>query len=190
MVSTPKYYEVCVDLVKETLELFGSPRFLHLGYDEETYDHQAKYGYVVVRQGETWWKDFLFFVEQVEKNGSRPWIWSDYYWHHPEEFMDRMPRSVLQSNWYYSENFDPASVSVVQAYLDLDKAGFDQIPTGSNWASDINFQKTVEFCAENLSSNRLKGFLQTPWKPTLAPAREHHMRALDQVGTAKKWLEK
>ena len=165
-------------------ELFGKPRLFHLGYDEETWGHQAKYDYVVVRQGETWWRDFLFFVEQVEKNGSRAWIWSDYYWHHPELFMSRMPKSVLQSNWYYSESFDPEQVAYVQAYLDLDKAGFEQIPTGSNWANATNFQGTVDFCTANLNPELLKGFMQTAWMPTLNASREAHWQAVDQVGAA------
>lgn len=184
MLSTPMYYEVCGDLIKETLELFGKPRLFHLGYDEETWGHQAKYDYVVVRQGETWWRDFLFFVEQVEKNDSRAWIWSDYYWHHPELFMSRMPKSVLQSNWYYSESFDPEQVAYVQAYLDLDKAGFEQIPTGSNWANATNFQGTVDFCTANLNPELLKGFMQTAWMPTLNASREAHWQAVDQVGAA------
>lgn len=186
MVSTPKYYEVCADIIKETLEVFDGPRFLHLGYDEETYNHQEKYGYVVVRQGDIWWKDFLFFVKQVEKNGSRPWIWSDKYWHHKEEFLNKMPKSVLQSNWYYGESFDPTKINYVQTYLDLDKAGFDQIPTGSNWSCDTNFRGTVDFCTKYLNPKQLKGFLQTSWDPTLEAARPKHLQALEQVAASIK----
>ena len=78
MVSTEKYYSVCRDLIEEVVDIFEKPRFFHLGYDEETAAHQTHYKYVVVRQDDLWWKDFYFFVEEVEKNGSRPWIWSDY----------------------------------------------------------------------------------------------------------------
>lgn len=184
MVSTPKYYEVCADIIRETAELFDHPRLMHLGYDEETYNHQSQYGYIVIRQGDTWWKDFLFFIKQVEKNGSRPWIWSDYYWSHKEEFLNKMPKSVLQSNWYYDASFDPTKINYVQAYLDLDKAGFDQVPTGSSWACDTNFKGTVDFCTKNLSSKHLKGFLQTSWEPTLEAARPKHYQALEQVAAA------
>ncbi len=98
MLSTPKYYEVCSDLIQEVCEIFDHPRFFHLGYDEETYGHQQTYSYAVVRQGELWWHDFLWFVKVVEKRGARPWIWSDWMWAHPDEFLRRMPKSVLQSN--------------------------------------------------------------------------------------------
>ena len=98
MVSTETYYKACADLVREVIDIFDKPRFFHLGYDEETHGHQRKYLYSVVRQGDLWWHDFLFFVKTVESAGVRPWIWSDFSWHHPQEFLSRMPKSVLQSN--------------------------------------------------------------------------------------------
>jgi hypothetical protein len=180
-VSTSIYYKVCQDLIREVCDIFDQPRFFHLGYDEETAGHQAKYSYAVVRQGELWWHDFLFFVKQLERQGVRPWIWSDYYWNHPEEFISRMPRSVLQSNWYYEANFDPAKQRAVKAYLDLDQAGFDQIPTGSNWSTDQSFGNTVSFCNKNLSSDRLKGFLMAPWFFTLPEWKEKILQAISQV---------
>ncbi len=180
-VSTPTYYKVCSDLIREVCEIFDKPRFFHLGYDEETPAHQSQYGYVVVRQGELWWHDFLFFVKTVEALGVRPWIWSDFYWNHPEEFLKRMPKSVLQSNWYYGASFDPSKEKYVQAYLDLDKAGYDQVPTGSNWSTDVNFKGTVEFCKKNLSSGHLKGFLMAPWFFTLPEWQDKNLQAIAQV---------
>ena len=180
-VSTPAYYRVCSDMIREVCAIFDKPRFFHLGYDEETAAHQSQYSYAVVRQGELWWHDFLFFVKEVERQGARPWIWSDYYWNHPEEFLKRMPKSVLQSNWYYGAGFDPAKEKYVQAYLDLDKAGFDQVPTGSNWSSDANFKGTVGFCKQNLAPERLKGFLMAPWFFTLKEWQEKNLQAIAQV---------
>ena len=111
----------------------------------------------------------------------RPWIWSDYYWSHPEEFLKRMPKSVLQSNWYYGATFEPAKQVAVRTYLDLDKAGFEQIPTGSNWSNDVNFKGTVAFCRKNLSPQRLKGFLMAPWFFTLKAWQEKNLQAIEQV---------
>ncbi|MDA3925398.1 MAG: Tat pathway signal protein [Kiritimatiellae bacterium] len=180
-VSTPVYYSVCADMIKEVCAIFDTPRFFHLGYDEETAAHQRKYSYAVVRQGELWWHDFLFFVKQVEKQGVRPWIWSDYCWNHPDEFMKRMPKSVLQSNWYYGEGFDPAKQKHVKAYIDLEKAGFDQVPTGSNWSNDVNFKGTVDFCKKNIAPERLKGFLMASWFFTLPGRQEKNLQAIAQV---------
>lgn len=180
-VSTPAYYKVCADMIREVCAIFDKPRFFHLGYDEETAGHQTKYSYAVVRQGDLWWHDFLFFVKEVEALGVRPWIWSDYVWNHPAEFLNRMPKSVLQSNWYYGASFDAAKQKYVQAYIDLDKAGFDQVPTGSNWSSDVNFKGTVEFCKKNLASERLKGYLMAPWFFTLPEWKEKNLQAIAQV---------
>ena len=180
-VSTSAYYKVCADMIKEVCEIFDKPRFFHLGYDEETAGHQAQYSMAIVRQGELWWHDFLFFVKEVEKQNIRPWIWSDYYWNHPEEFINRMPKSVLQSNWYYGASFEADKQRAVQTYIDLDKHGFDQIPTGSNWSNDVNFRGTVEFCRKNLSKEHIKGFLMAPWFFTLPEWQEKNLTAIAHV---------
>lgn len=180
-VSTPTYYQVCSDLIREVCDIFDQPRFFHLGYDEETAGHQKKYSMAIVRQGELWWHDFLFFVKQVEAQGVRPWIWSDYHWNHPEEFLQRMPKSVLQSNWYYGATFEPEKQQYVKTYIDLDKAGFEQIPTGSNWNSDENFSGTVAFCRKHIAPERLKGFLLAPWFFTLPDWQDRILEGIEQV---------
>lgn len=187
MVSTDTYYGVCRDLIAEVIDLFDTPRLFHLGMDEETCQHQRQYEYVVVRQYDLWWKDLLFLVEQVERAGSRAWVWSDYVWHHPDEFFKKMPRSVLQSNWYYGTGFSRKEFRV-QAYLDLEKHRYDQVPTGSNWANDVNFERTVRFCSRHISPKRLLGFLQTAWQPTVQRKRPIHLEAIEQAGRAlAKW---
>lgn len=186
MVSTPKYYEVCSDLIGEMAELYDHPRYLHLGYDEENCGGQVQYEMIVVRKGELWWHDFLWFAATTEKAGMRPWIWSDCYNDHPEEFLRRMPKSVLQSYWYYGNNFDPEKSASARAYIELDKAGFDQVPTGSNWATNENFGLTVDFCAKNIPRPRLKGFLMAPWTRCWNDFRQKDTEALEQVRTAMK----
>ena len=59
----------------------------------------------MVRQHDLWWHDFEFFTQAGAAARLRPWIWSDYAWKHGEEFLKRMPKSVLQSNWYYELDF-------------------------------------------------------------------------------------
>ena len=196
MVSTPRYYEVCRDLIQEVCSLFDTPRFFHIGMDEETCGHQKDFEYVVVLQYDLWWHDLEFYIEQVEAGGSCAWVWSDYVWHHPERFYARMPRSVLQSNWYYDLHFaidpshdvhHPVSLGHLQyhhAYLDLDAHGYTQVPTGSNWSLPENFEATVDFCKQHLSQEKLLGFLQTPWRPTLEACRQQHVEAIEQVGRA------
>lgn len=188
-VSTPEYYRVCADLIAEVAELFGHPRFFHLGMDEETAHHQRRFEYVVLRQHDLWWRDLLFLAAEVRKAGVRPWVWSDYVWNHREEFLARMPKGVLQSNWYYGESFS-RRLDHVKAYLDLEAAGFDQVPTGSNWSTPLNFGRTVSFGRSHISGRRLKGFLQTPWKPTLPACMERHIAAIDQGAAARLRFER
>ncbi len=195
IVSTPRYYEVCGDLIMEVAALFDSPSLFHLGMDEETAEHQRHYQYAVMRQHDLWWRDLLLLVEAVEQAGSRAWIWSDYVWAHPDEFYRRMPRSVVQSNWYYEPEFagersgsEPEVYEYRRAhlaYVDMAERGYDQVPTGSNWSDPRNFGRTVEYCTRHIPPERLLGFLQTPWKPTLPECREHHLAAIEQVASAR-----
>ncbi len=182
-VSTPKYYTVCRNLIAEVIDLFDKPRFFHLGMDEETAAHQRYYSFLAVRQFDLWWKDVYFYFDQVTKGGARPWLWSDYYWHHPEVFLKKMPKSVVQSNWYYGTEFNK-DINYVKAYHDLQDHGYDQIPTGSNHSSPENFRMTVEYCKKHIAKEHLLGFLQTPWRATLEDYRSHHIEAVQQVGAA------
>lgn len=197
-VSTDTYYKVCKDLIAEVIDLFDKPRFFHLGMDEETASHQRYHAYAVLRQYDLWWHDLYFYFEQVERKGVRPWIWSDYVWNNTdvfykerliwnnaEMFFKKMPRSAVQSNWYYSAQFDE-KINYVKAYLDLEAHGYDQIPTGSNWSCPENFGKTVAYCRKYITPQRLLGFLQTPWKPTLKECRQHHIQAIELAGQAIK----
>ena len=181
--STDIYYRVCSDLIKETIHLFGNPRFFHLGMDEETAAHQKNLSYVVIRQYDLWWHDLYFLVKEVEKRGVRPWIWSDYIWNHGEEFLKKMPKSVLQSNWYYSSQFNPGTNSV-KAYLELDAHGYEQVPTGSNHSIPENFALTVDYCRKNMDPSLLKGFMQAPWRPTIRQYENHHAQAIKEAGKA------
>jgi hypothetical protein len=184
MVSTPEYYQVCRDLISEICDLFDGPSLFHLGMDEETAEHQRYYEYVVIRQYDLWWQDLLFYLSEVKKAGSRGWVWSDYVWHHPQLFYQNMPKTVLQSNWYYGQDFSPASTEA-HAYDDLEAHGYEQVPTGSNWTVSENMQLTVEHCQRAIAPERLYGFLMSVWKPTLEVCRTRHEEAIRCLAQAK-----
>ena len=190
MLSTPEYYRVCEDVIAEVGEIFDRPRFFHLGYDEENWKCQRLCAYAVVRQGEQWWHDFLKISGFAEKHGMRPWIWSDYAWDHEEEFMRRMPRSVLQSNWYYGTHFEASKnahrVIRCKTFGRLSDAGFDEVPCGSNYESDENIGALVSYCDKNVAPERLKGYLMAPWFATLPYKEKKLLDAMDQVGAAIK----
>jgi hypothetical protein len=195
MVSTPKYYQVCRDLIAESIDIFDKPRFFHVGMDEETAVNQRRADFVVVRQNDLWWADFYFIISEVEKRGARPWTWSDYGWHHPDEYFKKMPKSVIQSNWYYGQDFGSDHMSAgaktaVKAYTELDQHGYDQIPTGSNHMHNPkSIGNTVRFCKEHIDSSTLLGFLQTFWKPTIETYRKLILEGIQLTGEAKKLFE-
>lgn len=166
MLSTGKYYEVCRDLIKETAELFDA-RLFHLGFDEETYEHQREYDYVTVRNGDLWWHDLKFMVQCVEESGARALVWSDYARTKPDEFVEKLPKSVIPVNWYYftefGENMSEMARIRVEPFHILERHGFDQIPGGSVEYHKENIELLACYCKEHIAKERLLGFIQTTW---------------------------
>ena len=194
--STPEYFGVCREIIRDVAEVFDETPIIHLGFDEENFFIQDvnKFRYKRLRTGEAWWNDFLWFVKEVEGYGMRPWIWSDGFWDKTEEFVSRMPRSVIQSNWYYRNEFDTGKLTGrmkkrVECYGEIDKAGFDQMPCGSTFVCRENFQKTAEYCRKVINPERLKGFFMAPWYyRTQEDNRAKIMESLDVVEeTIKMW---
>ena len=182
MVSTPTYYKVCSELIDEVCELF-EPRYFHIGFDEEGLDCQAKYDYVVIRQNDLWWHDLIYLAGCVEKNGARALVWSDYARHRPDEFVEKLPKSVIPVNWYYFKDYGEGiseEMRIRVAPFDiLEKHGFDQFPAGSIVYFKENMELLVKYCKEHISEDHLLGFMQTTWE-----AVEPHRMALFEDGTA------
>ena len=194
--STPEYFEVCNEIIRDVADVFDESPLFHIGFDEEIYSIQDvnKFEYKRLRSGNVWWNDFLWFVREVEGHGMRPWIWSDLCWDKPEEFVSRMPRTVLQSNWYYRTQFDVTKLEGrlkrrIETYRTLDKGWFDQVPCGSTFVCRENFELTIAHCRNVTKSDRLKGFLMAPWYyGTQEEQRDKIMESLDVMGEAiAKW---
>lgn len=190
MISTPIYYQVCEDLIKEVAEVFDYPEYFHLGMDEEDAAQQTKLAYCCMRQHDLWWHDAYFFFHVCEKIGVRPWVWADYCWKHPDEYFKKMPKSVLQSNWAYDPiRYNPDGTYVskkYQAYGWLEEQGYDQVPTSSTWFCWWNSSDTMELCKKQIAPERLYGYMTASWmftKPHAIHALKHD--AL-QFGEAKR----
>jgi len=175
MISTDEYYKFCEDVIDETCELF-KPRFFHLGMDEENYDLEKSYDYVVLRQNDLWWHDLYHIVDRVEKNGARAVIWADYARHRPEIFVEKLPKSVIPSVWYYFtefENFTDEKYRIrVMPFGVCNENGYDQFPAGSNVYQRENLKELSLYCKANIDSDKLLGIMQTPWVATLEKNRE------------------
>ena len=199
--SSPEYYRFVSEVICDVCEVFR-PECFHIGYDEEDEAHQFGYIDKVVRDDETWWHDLLFTVRAVERLGVRAWMWSDKIWHCRDEFVKRCPQSVLQSNWYYLDDFNPkesldprhkASLyPMVHAYEWLDAAGFDQVPTTSccgNWGLlATNPRLTAAYVRKHVDASRLKGLMMAPWFLTMEPFEADILRGLDQTVPAVELL--
>ena len=201
MRATADYYRVVEDVIRDVSEIFGKPRYIHLGWDEEKAKTQRANDYMAMRQGELWWHDMLFTVAMAEKYGARGWIWSDKEWLSKDEVMLKCPRSVLQSHWYYSVGFGPkwskrddkkmreapwAEPHTLCVFEELEKAGFDQMPCGSNIYHRDNFLNVVRHCRDLIAPERLKGFFIAPWGEMAAGKYyERFLQAADLIAEAR-----
>ena len=209
MIGTDEYRNVVSDIIRDVAQIFDRPRLIHLGWDEEKYKVMRSYRHVSIRQGELWWQDMLFTAQQARANGMRPWIWSDKEWMDKDEFMERCPRDVVQSHWYYSPFFSEERARRNQAemekaqreswvenhtlcvFQELEQGGFDQICCGSNIYHRNNFHDLVRHCLDVVSPEHLLGFLHAPWAEVKRPNRDDgdgprglYLDAVDQLAGA------
>ncbi len=206
MLSTGAYYQVVADVIRDAAEIFDGPRLFHIGYDEEMEAAAFNHFHVTVRQGEGWWHDLFYTVDQVSRTGARPVMWADAMWTGREEYLRRMSKDVLQSNWYYRSDFSEKklkwnyefekrggwgeTVNGAAAFRALDEAGFDQLPCTSNWSEDSSADAVVRHCMENIDPSRLKGFYTAPWTRMVPDAPEVRglsktLSALDLLAAAR-----
>ena len=123
-------------------------------------------------------------------------------WNYPDVFLRKMPKSVVQSNWYYGMGFDESGIrpsenagehakNVLSCFETLDRHGFDQVPTGSNYSTSGNMEALTKFCTANISNERLLGFMQTPWVMTHEGG-HNRMRiweSVEKMAAAKVWYD-
>ena len=193
MISTPEYYRVCADLIREVYELFDRPRYIHLGMDEENDYIGQFFDLVVYRKGKLFWHDLRFLMDCVQDVGAKPWIWADSLFEHTEEFMANVdPDEVLISPWYYNafrpesytpiETIDkdgkyaaqglkfiedlPDQVHIRKVAAELMHKGFVYAPTGSVFGGiKRNMPELVEYF-ENAKpcDGQIAGYITAPWK--------------------------
>ena len=102
MLSTPKYYEVVRDVIADACEMFGGPRYVHIGLDEENLVHSEKNPMTIIRRGELWWHDFDFYVKTLEKHGAQPMFFPTSSWGKDQEiFYRRVPKTAIMNVGFY-----------------------------------------------------------------------------------------
>ena len=193
MLSTPIYYQVCKDVIEEVCEVFDTPEYFHLGLEEEDPVNQGGLSMIIVRQMDLLWHDIFYLFDCVEKAGSTPWIWSGLAQDEKmlDTFLQKMPRSVLQSNYFYNRikklPDGKYSVHSVNVYGILDEAGFKQVPTVSFFEGYcLNAEQTLTLVKEDLHDDQVRGVMTAPWRN---PRTENKYSLLDDAyrfGLAKK----
>ena len=191
MLCTPIYYQVCKDCIEEVVELFENPEYLHLGMDEELANFQEIMALSCIRNGELWWHDLYYLIDVCEKAGTRPWVWADKAWYEPEKFAEKMPKSVLQSNFWYNhfEKLEDGTYSKKQAnaYCFLNEKGYDQVPCVSFFEGyPFNALETMELGKEQISEEHLVGYMTAPWHNPRAIAKYSLLDDAYRFGEAKK----
>ena len=202
MISTMPYYRMARDLIDEVYDIFEKPSMINFGMDEENSDNTSKCQLSVRRQGDLLWHDIAFFARAVRRLGSRPWMWSDYVWWRRDDYLKRVAKDIVQTNWYYGRDFDYENMprprrTYVEAYLWLDQAGYDQMPCCSNYVDSQdrkegvtvnteNIDRTLAFCKERLTPSRLIGFSCACWNGTSKRGDYGWFDACDQFAAARK----
>lgn len=190
MVSTPKYYSFVSDVIGDVCEIFETPQFFHIGMDEEEFHLQERrQSIIVIRKGELWWKDLLFYVREIEKRGVRAWCWSNCVrMFDAAVYAKRMPMSVVQSPWWYHGSLNPNGgdgwdYKPAKALYESAKLGFDTIPCSSNCYRDEQrgLQKLVELCDRLYPQNHLLGYLMAPWIEMNARVESRWNHAADSI---------
>lgn len=173
MVGTKIYYDFCRDVVEETIEMFDTPPYFHLGLEEEDYTSQKAHAIAVIRSPEKKTEDALWLFDICRSHGVRPWIWADFEsFGGPEAFSQKVPKDVIISTWYYGMIRDgmpadklPESVKMMNTTVEL---GYDLVPTSSTWSWHLNSKDTMMYCRDHVDMSRVMGFMTAPWFLTIA----------------------
>ena len=99
MVCSKKYDAVVHDLVRDAYEVFGRPRYIHIGFERDGRNpRKPEDGLVIVRQGDLWMRNFIKVVDWVKGAGARAWAWFDYPWG-LGDFLADCPKDVIYTNF-------------------------------------------------------------------------------------------
>jgi hypothetical protein len=201
--STPDYYKVVADVIRDVAEVFDHPRYFHIGYDEEVPVVMKNRKHAIMRHGDLWWNDLYYTVNQVERNGARAMMWSDRICCGREEYLKRMSRGVLQVPWYYGDKFPEQrrkwrpelekkldtwehQHNLAASIFELDRAGFDILPCTSNWSHVGGADAMLGFCKENVNPAHLKGFLMAPWARTIKEEKPKVVEGIKVFASARR----
>ncbi len=164
MVSTPEYYKLCEDLIGELCVLFESPRYFHLGLNEENHDAQTVLDYAVVRGEKLFLHDMHFLMAACRKHGVTPWIFSDFAAENLHLLEEAVPKDVLLSQTPTPPRSQTELPPSQKAFMEAAKLGYStMMPTLSTYFNDTAPKETLEFCQKHLPPHAVFGFVADPY---------------------------
>ena len=126
-------------------------------------------------------------------NCARAVVWADYARHRPEEFVQKLPKSVIPSVWYYFNEFKDFSEEKyrirVMPFDVCNEYGFDQFPAGSNVYHRENLEALTRYCKVHIYHDKLLGMMQTPWKATVEANRAALWECAETIRAARAAFE-
>lgn len=167
MVSTEAYRNVCGDLIDEVCELFESPKYFHIGMDEENAQSQETYNFATVRNEVAFCRDVNFFCERIRKNGARPWMFSDSAARFTKGFTESIGKDVIMSNQqicFMAKLEEITDKLILPTELEtLAKEGYDIVMMTSSYRRASVPQEAIDYAKNNLPSHAVKGFICFPF---------------------------
>ena len=172
-IGAPEFNRFCKDVIEETIELFDTPEFFHVGLEEEDYESQRNNYIAIVRSPDKKCADANFLFDVITGKGSRPCIWIDTNtvksFGGVERLSDAIPKNVLLQPWYYHRIRDCDSIEdtrickeakLIRQLTDL---GYEVMPTSSTWCWHLNSKETMKFCKKHVPDDSIKGFMTASW---------------------------
>ena len=103
MISTPEYYQVCKDLIKEVYEMFEHPDYIHIGMDEENWKHVDDPGYtfICLRRDELFFHDLNYLADCVKETGAKCHIWHDAFSTYGDAAYENISKDIIPETWMY-----------------------------------------------------------------------------------------
>ncbi|MCC6441907.1 MAG: beta-N-acetylhexosaminidase [Armatimonadetes bacterium] len=167
--SHPRSYDFIFSAMDEAVELFGHPRFMHIGHDEVSMigqfpspDCKKCRG---KSEGDLFIQDTLKLYEHLKAKGVKTMMWGDmllaigeapdaYNAKTLEEAQrrrDALPKDIAIADWHYAAAREYPNVAILQ------REGFEVI--GCTWDSHEN----ILWFARAVAKEKARGLLQTTW---------------------------
>ncbi len=172
-IGTPEFDVFSKDLIEETIDLFDTPTFFHIGEEEES--HEAQHNYIsIVRSPEKKARDTRYLIDLILAKGVRPALWMDRRmmtnFGGPENLPAAVPPETLFFTWSYRSHRDVPTLEECDDYIKLihqfATLGFDVVATTSTWQWHLNTKEVMIACKKFVPQERMAGFMTASWMLT------------------------